>query len=387
MTQKICIVTGTRAEYGLLYNVALQVKNDPELELQLLVTGSHLSPEHGLTVNQIVEDGFEVTKAIDIELSSSKLGVAKSLGLATSSFATAFDELKPDIVVLLGDRYEILGVAQAAMILNIPIAHIHGGEVTEGAMDEAIRHSITKMAHIHFTAAEVYRKRVIQLGESPDRVFNVGAPGLDNIKNLNLMNTDELASSLGISLNNEIFAVTFHPVTLENDSGLKELENLLGVLSTYKATSIIFTMPNADPDNDKISQRINNFVEQHANAHSFASLGQLRYLSLLNVARVTIGNSSSGIIEAPFLKTPTVNIGSRQKGRLMSASIINCTASTEEISKAINLAISEEFQSKVSTTKSVYGDGNSSTRITQKLKNCGAQKLLLKPFYDIDFAL
>lgn len=381
--RKICIITGTRAEYGLLYWLIKRLQDDPDLELQLLVTGMHLSPEFGLTWKQIEQDGFPITKKIEILLSSdTAVGISKSNALAIISFAEAFEELKPEIVVLLGDRTETFAAAQAALIAGVPVAHIHGGELTEGAYDDAIRHSITKMSHLHFTATDEYRKRVIQLGEQPNTVFNVGAIGLDNIKKLQLLNRSDFEKSIGHKLLKNNLLITFHPVTLENQSAKEQFQNLLDALEELDNTLLMFTKPNSDKDGRIIIQMIDDYVKSNADeAIAFTSLGQLRYLSAIQYMDAVVGNSSSGIIEVPAFNVPTVNIGDRQKGRIMGPTIFNCDPVKEEISKALNNALKFD---KTKQYQHPYGDSNTSEKILEILKST-EEINLKKRFYDIEF--
>ncbi len=379
--RKICIITGTRAEYGLLYWLIKDVHDDPELELNLLVTGMHLSPEFGLTWKQIEQDGFPITKKIEILLSSdTEVGISKSNALALISFAEAFDELKPEIVVLLGDRTETFAAAQAALIAGIPIAHIHGGELTEGAYDDAIRHSITKMSHLHFTATDEYRKRVIQLGEQPDTVFIVGAIGLDNIKKLQLLNRSDFEESIGHKLSHRNLLITFHPVTLEKQSAKEQFQQLLDSLDELDNTLLIFTKPNSDKDGRIIIQMIDEYVQSNSEkAIAFTSLGQLRYLSAIQHMNAVVGNSSSGIIEVPAFNVPTVNIGDRQKGRIMGSTIFCCEPLKEEITKALTNVFNFD---KTKQYAHPYGDGNTSGKILEILK--GTEDINLKKrFFDI----
>ena len=323
--RKICIITGTRAEYGLLYWLMKELQMDKDCEMQIIVTGMHLSPEFSLTYKEIEKDGFNISKKVEILLSSdSSVGVSKSIGLGIISFSEAFEELKPDICVVLGDRFEIFSAASAAMISRIPIAHIHGGEATEGLIDEAIRHSITKMSHLHFVSTEKYKKRVIQLGEEPKRVFNFGSPALDNINRLKLLNKKKFEESINFQLSENSFLVTYHPVTLDNYSSKKFFNEILSALNHFKNHKIIFTMPNSDTGGRIIIDMINDYVSENNNCISFTSLGQIRYLSALKHIKIVIGNSSSGLIEVPSFKIPTINIGERQKGRVKGNSIIDC---------------------------------------------------------------
>lgn len=381
---KVCIVTGTRAEYGLLYWLIKEVKADSVLELQIVVTGMHLSPEFGLTYKEI-EKEFFINKKIEMLLSSdTSVGISKSMGLAQIGFAEAYEDLKPDLVVVLGDRYEIFAAASAAMIARIPIVHLHGGETTEGAFDEAIRHSITKMSHLHFVAMEEYRKRVVQLGESPDRVFNVGGLGIENIKRLKLLSREELEKSLNFSLAKKNLLVTFHPVTLEHSSAQKQFNELLAALDELQDTHIIFTKANSDTDGRIINQMIDDYVA--ANPHksaAFVSLGQLRYLSALKHVDAVVGNSSSGLAEAPSFKIGTVNIGDRQKGRVRAWSVIDCQPEKADISRALNLIYQDGFQEKLRETVNPYGDGCASTSIIDVIKKTDFKNIIQKKFYDL----
>jgi UDP-hydrolysing UDP-N-acetyl-D-glucosamine 2-epimerase len=381
--KKIAIITATRAEYGLLKPLIELVHKDPELEIQLLVTGAHLSPYHGSTWQQIGTDGFPIDKKIEILLSSdTPVAVSKAMGLAQVSFAEAFEELKPDVVVILGDRYEMLAVASTALMFNIPIAHLHGGELTYGAIDDSIRHAITKMSSLHFTSAEEYRRRVIQMGEHPDRVFNTGAIGLDNIKNLNLYNRQELESAIGAKLRKYNFIITYHPETRNDKSITHQMDQLLGALTEFDDTLLLFTGANADTHGQEINAIIKGFVSNHPeHALFFDSLGQMRYLSCLKHFDMVIGNSSSGIIEAPSFKIPVVNIGNRQDGRIIADNIINCNTSKDEITKAINKGLSISFKKSIQNLKSPYGDGSTAPAILDALKNCVISKV--KKFHDL----
>lgn len=382
--KKICVVTGTRAEYGLLYWLMKEIQLDKELELQLIVTGMHLSPEFGLTYKEIEKD-FKIDKKIEMLLSSdTAIGISKSMGLAQISFAEAYEDLKPDIIVLLGDRYEIFSAASAALIANIPVAHLHGGETTEGAFDEAIRHSITKMSHLHFTAAEEYKNRVIQLGEHPSRVFNVGGMGIENIKRLKLLSRDEFEESINFKLNKKNILVTFHPVTLENSSAKEQFQELLDAIDELEDTNIIFTKANSDTNGRIINQMCDEYVLKNSNKSiCFTSLGQLRYLSALQYVDAVVGNSSSGLIEAPSFKIGTINIGDRQKGRLKAKSIIDCDSLKSSILQAFEKLYSEEFESILINTNNPYGDGCASERIIKELKKVDLKNILKKSFYDL----
>lgn len=383
--KKICVVTGTRAEYGLLYWLMKEIQADPEFELQLVVTGMHLSPEFGLTYKEI-EKEFTITKKIEMLLSSdTSVGISKSMGLAQISFAECFEELKPDILVVLGDRYEIFSAVSAAMIARIPIAHLHGGETTEGAFDESIRHSITKMAHLHFTAAEEYRNRVIQLGEHPERVFNVGGMGIENIKRLKLLNKEEFEKSINFNLNEKNLIVTFHPVTLENSTAKEQFKELLDAIDTLENTNIIFTKANSDTDGRIINTMVDEYVSKNSHkAVGFTSLGQLRYLSALQFMDAVVGNSSSGLIEAPSFNIGTINIGDRQKGRIKAQSVIDCEPNKASISQAFDKLYSKEFKHTLTDVKNPYGDGCASEKIIYVIKHTDLSNILKKSFYDLE---
>lgn len=382
--KKICVVTGTRAEYGLLYWLLKEIEADKELELQLIVTGMHLSPEFGLTYKEI-EKEFRIDKKVEMLLSSdTSIGISKSIGLAQISFCEAFEELKPDILIVLGDRYEIFSATSTAMIARIPIVHLHGGETTEGAFDESIRHSITKMSHLHFTATEEYRNRVIQLGEHPSRVFNVGGMGIENIKRLKFLTKEEFENSIDFKLNKKNILVTFHPVTLENSTAQEQFQELLEVIDELEDTNIIFTKANSDTDGRIINQMIDDYVAR--NFHKsvrFTSLGQLRYLSALQYVDAMVGNSSSGLLEVPSFKIGTINIGDRQKGRIKADSVIDCSANKTDIEKAFEKLYSKEFQNSLINVKNPYGDGYASNKIIEEIKKVDLQNILKKSFYDL----
>lgn len=382
--RKISVVTGTRAEYGLLRWIIQYIHEDPDLELQLLVTGMHLSPEFGLTYRAILEDGFIISKKIEVLLSSdTAVGISKSMGLGMISFSELFSESAPDILLVLGDRFEIFSAVAAAMVSRIPVAHIHGGEATEGLIDEPIRHSISKMSHIHFTATEEYKRRVIQLGEHPDRVFNTGAPGLDNIYNLKLLERHDFEESIHFKIGEKCFLVTYHPVTLENRTALKQFDELLMALDFFQDYKIIFTMPNADTDGRVIIDKINKYVLANSNrAVAFSSLGQLRYLSALKFVTMVIGNSSSGLTEVPSFKIPTINIGDRQKGRIKALSVIDCLPQKEAIIESISNALSQDFQKNLVHVQNPYGLGGASRRIVDVLKEVNLDSILKKEFYN-----
>ena len=387
--RKICIVTGTRAEYGLLYWLMKEIQGDADLELQIIVTGMHLSPEFGLTYRQIEKDGFKINKKIEMLLSSdTSVGISKSMGLGMIGFAEAYDVLKPDIIVLLGDRFEIFSASAVAMIARIPIAHLHGGEATEGLIDEPIRHSITKMSHLHFTAAEEYRRRVIQLGEPPASVFNVGGLGIDNIKKLKFMSREDFEGSIKFKLGPKNLMITFHPVTLEHKTAEDQIMNLLYAMDELEDTKFIFTKPNADTEGRVIIKIIDEYVRKNSyKAIAFASLGQLRYLSAMQFMDGVVGNSSSGLAETPTFKIGTVNIGDRQRGRIKADSVIDCEPTKESILTAIRKLYSKEFQDKLKNVKNPYGEGGAAEKIKKVLKEFDFTDILKKKFYDTEFEI
>lgn len=382
--KKICVVTGTRAEYGLLYWLMKEIDADAELTLQLIVTGMHLSPEFGLTYQEI-EKEFTINKKIEMLLSSdSAVGISKSMGLAQISFAEAYQELQPDLVLVLGDRYEIFSAVSAAMIARLPIAHLHGGETTEGAFDEAIRHSITKMSHLHFTATEAYRTRVIQLGEDPERVFTVGGLGIENIKRLKLLNKEAFEQSIDFKLAEKNLLVTFHPVTLETSTAEQQFAELLEALDALVDTHIIFTKANSDTDGRIINTMIDNYTNANPNkAVAFTSLGQLRYLSALQFVDAVVGNSSSGLAEAPSFKIGTINIGDRQKGRIKAKSIIDCKPSKEAVISALDKLYADSFKKELASVLNPYGDGCASSNIVEIIKNINLNNFIKKQFYNL----
>ena len=382
--RKVCIVTGTRADYGLLRWVIDGIHSSKQLQLQLVVTGMHLSPEFGLTVQQIEADGYPIDWRVEMLLSSdTAVGITKSMGLGLIGFADALAQLKPDLLLVLGDRYEIMVAAQAAMIARIPIAHLHGGELTEGAFDDAIRHSITKMAHLHFVAADEYRQRVIQLGEQPERVFCVGGLGIDNIKRLDLLNRNDLEADIGFRFLPRNLLITYHPVTLEKETSAEQIDQLLAALSNLNDIGLLFTMPNADTDGRVIFNKIKYFCTQNPNAKAYTSLGQLRYLSCLLHVDGVVGNSSSGVAEVPSFKKATINIGDRQRGRLKASSVIDCEPNLLSILEAINRSFSPDFLDKLKTTENPYGSGGASDLIIKKLEGITCNNLLKKTFFDL----
>ena len=384
MKRKICVVTGSRADYGLLRLVMNGIKADPSLTLQIIATGMHLSHTFGLTTKEIESDGFEVDqKVVCLSSSDSAVDIAEATAKALSGCAKAFDELKPDLVLVLGDRFEIFAACSAALLARIPIAHIHGGEVTVGAYDEAFRHSITKMSSIHFVATEEYKKRVIQLGENPSTVHLVGGLGVDAIKDLKLLNKNEIEQTLGIKFAAKSLLVTFHPATLENQTPGEQIRELLAALSNRSDTTLIFTMPNADTGGFEIMEQIKGFVDKNDNAYLYESLGQLNYLSCMARVDGVVGNSSSGILEAPTLKVGTVNIGHRQLGRIQPESVIDALANKESIDKALIKLFSSEFKSALSDCRSPFGEGGASRKILRVLSDFKLEKNLQKFFYDL----
>lgn len=384
MSYKICVVTGTRAEYGQLRWIMEGIRETPGLELQIIATGMHLSSEFGLTYREIEADGFQIDRKVEMLLSSdSASGVAKSMGLGLIGFADVLQQIQPDLVLVLGDRFEIFSAVAAAMVARIPVAHLHGGETTEGAFDEAIRHSITKMSHLHFVAAEEYRNRVIQLGEQPDRVFLVGGLGIDNINKLELLDRPALEESLGFRFGEKNLLITFHPVTLEDATSADQMVELLAALETLGDTNLIFTMPNADTGGRVLNGMIEQYVTSHANARAYTSLGQLRYLSCIRHVDGVVGNSSSGLTEVPSFCKGTVNIGDRQRGRLKADSVIDCAPDRSSIVAAIQQLYSPIFQAKLKAVRNPYGEGGASEKIVQVLKEYPLESILKKSFHDL----
>ncbi len=383
LRRKICVVTGSRAEYGLLYWIMKEIQDDPNLVLQIIATGMHLSPEFGLTYQIIEQDGFKIDAKVEMLLSSdSPVGVAKSVGIGIIGFADALECLKPDILVLLGDRFEILAAAQAALVARIPIAHIAGGDVTEGAFDDAIRHSLTKMSHLHFVTNETAARRVCQLGENPEHVFNLGSPGIDQINRLPLLSREKLEQVLDFTLREKNLLITFHPVTLDSKPSADQFAELLKACNSLdKQVGLIFTKPNADPEGRIIIKLIDDFVATRTHAKAYTSMGQLNYLSTIAQVDAVVGNSSSGLYEVPSFKKPTVNIGDRQKGRIQASSVINCDPEASSIAQAIREALTKDCSDSINP----YGDGNASSRIVAVLKKIKEFKTLLKKhFFDME---
>jgi UDP-N-acetylglucosamine 2-epimerase (non-hydrolysing)/GDP/UDP-N,N'-diacetylbacillosamine 2-epimerase (hydrolysing) len=383
--RKICVVTGSRAEYGLLYWLLKEIQADPRLQLQLIVTGMHLSPQFGLTVRQIEADGFVPDARVEMLLSSdTPVGIAKSMGLGVIGFAEALDRLRPDILVVLGDRFEIFAAAQAAMVARIPIAHIHGGELTEGLIDEAIRHSLTKMSHLHFVATETYRKRVIQLGESPRHVWNVGAAGVDAVRKMRLLDRDELSAATGFDLTAPYFVVTYHPVTLADEQADRGARALFTALERFPNHNIVVTGANADTGNGAVSREIESFSAAHpGRVFGCISLGQSRYLSALAHADAVLGNSSSGLIEAQVLRVPTVNVGDRQRGRVRAATVIDVGDDEQAIIEGVARALTPDFRAECRDAECPFGDGHSAEKIVKVLGEWPVEGLLIKQFYDM----
>ena len=383
--RKICVVTGSRAEYGLLSGLMKRIQQDESLQLQIIATNMHLSPEFGNTFHEIEDDGFTIDKKVEMDISSdSAYGIVKSMGEELSGMAEALDELKPDLLVVLGDRYEILMAVSAALIYKIPVAHLFGGEITEGAYDDAIRHAITKMSHLHFTSTEAYRKRIIQMGENPESVWYVGAIGVDNIKNEILLSKEALESNLNFKFSKKILLITYHSVTIENNSAEEQCRNLLSVLAEYTGYSFIFTQSNSDSDGRIITKLIQEFVNQNKERALFvSSLGKKRYLSLLKYTTAVVGNSSSGIIEVPSFGIPSVNIGNRQKGRIKCDSIIDCEPTYYGIRNAMNTALSDHFIQLSKSVRNPYEKAGTVDEIYRVIKTISVENLCSKTFYDL----
>lgn len=386
MKRKICVVTGARADYGLLRWVMQGIKDDPELTLQIIATGMHLSPEFGLTYREIEADGFMLDRKVEMLMSSdTPVGIAKSMGLGMSGFADALDALSPHLLLVLGDRFEIFSAVAAALVARIPVAHLHGGETTTGAFDEALRHSITKMAHLHFVATDEYKRRVIQLGEQPGNVFVAGGLGVDSIRRIQLLKRAALEKALDLQFAQRSLLVTFHPVTLET-AAVTQMQELLDALNSLHDTTLIFTMPNADTDGRRLIRMIEQFVATHKNARAYPSLGQLRYLSCLAQVDAVIGNSSSGLLEMPSFKKGTINIGDRQSGRPKAASVIDCDPTREAIQSALTRLYSPAFQASLQKVKNPYGEGGASQTIIETIKRLPLDGLVKKSFFDLPVA-
>lgn len=386
--KKIAIFTGSRADFGILSALIKKINEPPGLKLQIIASGMHCSPEFGLTYKEILEAGYRIDEKVEILLSGdTPSAICKSMGLGLISFPEALERLKPDLLVILGDRFESMAMAQAALVNRIPIAHLHGGESTFSNIDEAIRHSITKMSHLHFVTSEEHKKRVIQLGETPSTVYNVGALGVENALNSPIMTKFDLEETLEFKFQKKNTLVTFHPVTLETTSSQQQFSELLKALDAFPDLGIIFTKSNADTDGRIINKMIDDYSKNRKNAIAHTSLGAKKYLSCLKYVDFVLGNSSSGIIEAPSFKIPTVNIGDRQDGRTQAASTINCSPQADKIISAIQKATSEEFIELCKTVKNPYGDGHTSQKILKIILESSPNELIKKRFYDVDFKL
>lgn len=385
LMRKICVYTSTRADYGLLRNLIKKIHSCPDLELQLLASGTHLSSDHGMTIEEILKDGFKPDKCVDIDLADdTSQGICDSMGIAVTEYGRFFCQSNLDLLVVLGDRFEAFCCATAAQVSRIPIAHIHGGETTQGAIDEAFRHCITKMAHLHFPCCEEYKNRIIQMGESPEHVYNVGALGVENIRSLKLMGRRELEDSLGFKLDRPFFLVTFHPVTLEKNSSQKQFSQLLMVLDQYPDHKFIFTGANADTGGKIINKLQNDYKKKHPDkCLVVSSLGYLRYLSAMKLCKAVIGNSSSGILEAPILKIASVNIGDRQKGRLRVNSIIDCEPSKDSMVDAIKKISQKTFQTRMKNMVIPFDRVGTSEIIKETIRNADFTGIMKKFFFDI----
>ncbi|MEW6693639.1 MAG: UDP-N-acetylglucosamine 2-epimerase [Pseudomonadota bacterium] len=383
--RRVAVVTGTRADYGLLYWIIHDLHQASDFELQLVVTGMHLMPRFGHTIDGIRRDGFPIAATVDLAMvDDSPRAVARAIGLGTAGFADVFADLHPDVVLILGDRFEALAAATAAFAQRVPIGHIHGGEVTEGALDDGFRHAITKLSALHFTAAEPYRRRVIQMGEMPERVFNVGAPGLEHFFRTPLLSKPELERELGCALDGVVFLVTFHPATLDPGSPAQQCQELLAALDAFPQARIVFTLPNADPGGQAIIPLLEDYVRRHpGRCRLYASLGQQRYLSLLRLVAAVVGNSSSGVIEAPSAGCATVNIGDRQRGRLRAASVIDCAPQRRYIEAALRRVLDPVFRATLAAVHNPYGSGDVAARVLAVLRTVDPPGLLRKPFFDL----
>ena len=385
MKERICVFTGSRAEYGLLYPLLKKLVGHPQFRMQLLVSGMHLSSAFGNTYRQIEKDGFRIDAKVSIlSNDDSPFGIARATAKGMEEYAKALSRLKPSLAIVLGDRFEAFAFASAAYLCGVPIAHLHGGETTEGATDEGFRHAITKFSTLHFTSSELYRKRVIQLGEAPSTVYNVGAIGLDNIRQLPLLTRSGLAKQVSPLFMDKFFLVTYHPLTLNEKEGVKALKNLLRALDKFPECNCVFTLPNADAGNQQLTKIIKNYVEKRSSRASwFVSLGQLKYLSAMKYCSAVVGNSSSGMIEAPSFGVPTVNIGDRQKGRIAVSSIIQSGEDEQSIEFALKKAISRSFSLKSAGVKSPYGKENTANKILKILENLSWPLSRQKSFYDL----
>jgi GDP/UDP-N,N'-diacetylbacillosamine 2-epimerase (hydrolysing) len=387
MKRKVCVFTGTRAEYGLLRPLLVKLSNDSRIELQLVVSGMHLSEKFGFTYKEIESDGFLIDKKVEIlDDEDSAKSISRAIGIGIAEFTKAFNELKPEIVVILGDRFEALAAATACQISRTPVAHIYGGEATEGLMDEAFRHAITKMSHLHFVSTKEYQKRVIQLGENPERVFLVGSLGVENIRSAKFSSREDLERDLKLRFSRTNILITFHPVTLESDTAKDQIEELLVVLKDLQETTCIFTYPNSDPGGLQVIHAIDKFVSEHKNAYAFASLGQRNYFSCVNIVDVVIGNSSSGLIEVPSLGKPTINIGDRQLGRVKGLSVIDSLPRSSDIKGALEVALSGDFRRKRLNQSNPYELPETSQKIAEILRETPLTTILKKHFWDLEFS-
>ena len=384
MSRKICVITGSRAEYGLLRWVMQGIKEHPDLTLQLIVTGMHLSEDFGMTVDEIENDGFKVDFKVEtLDNNDSAVGIAGAMSRGLSGVAEALDDLKPDLVLVLGDRYEIFVSVAAALVAKIPVAHIHGGELTIGAYDDAFRHAITKMSHLHFVATEEYKNRVIQLGENPNSVFLVGGLGIENIKNLKLLNQEELEKALNVKFKKKSLLITYHPTTLDEQSPRVQMQELLDALDRLSNVTLIFTLPNADTGGREIIKMIDDYVSKNPNSYAFPSLGQLKYLSCIAQVNGVVGNSSSGILEVPSFKKGTINIGDRQKGRIRTTSVIDCETNKNSILESLDILFSVEFNRLLNLTINPYDLGGASVKIIDVINGVNLNQRTKKTFYDL----
>lgn len=384
--REICVFTGTRAEYGIMSRLFRLIADDPELQLQIVATNMHLSPEFGLTYKEIEADGFHIDKKVEMLLSSdTSNGILKSMGLAIIGFADALEDLQPDLAIILGDRYEMLAAAEACLIYKVPVAHLYGGEITEGAYDDAIRHCITKLSHLHFTSTEEYRNRVIQMGEAPERVFYVGALGVNNIRNEEIMTLAELEDSLQFKLSEKFLLITFHPVTMETSTAAEQCNDLLLALEEINEDyHLLFTLPNSDTDGRVIIQKINDYVAKHTDrALAITSLGKKRYYSALKYATAVVGNSSSGLVEAPSFNIPTLNIGNRQLGRTRAETVVDVPATLEGIREGLRMVLSPKFIEKIKDAVNPYEKENTIENIFNIIKTYPLEGLIQKTFYNL----
>ena len=384
MKRKICVVTGGRSDYGLLKWLMKAIQADKDLELQIIATGMHLSTKFGNTFTEIEQDGFKINEKVDcLGVNDTAIGTTNAMAKTITGCSEAYLRLRPNVVLVLGDRFEIFSAVAAALVSKIPVAHLHGGEITSGAIDESFRHAITKMSAVHFVANEEYRRRVLQLGEDPNLVFNVGGLGVDAILNIKFLNKEQLSDDLGINFLDKSLLITFHPETATSKSPDIQIGEITNALKKLKDTTLIFTMPNSDSGNSIITESIRQFVNQDKNRFFFESLGQTRYFSLLNIVDGIVGNSSSGLSEAPSFKTTTINIGKRQNGRIQASSVLSCEATVNEIDEAFKIMYSESFQTNLKNTINPYGRGGASSKIVKILKEVDLQGLIEKSFNDL----